>query len=67
MKAVARSAYRDIPPFDKAVELPDAIFIEYEWGFASVTALWRDWREQRRERRRARRLRRARRAVPRRS
>jgi hypothetical protein len=56
---MVRSRFDDLPPFDKAVELPDSIFIEFEWGFASVTSMWRDWRKRRRDRRRVRRERRA--------
>jgi hypothetical protein len=56
---MVRSPLQDIPPFDKAMPLPDSLFIPDEWGFGAVAAMWRDWREKRRKRRELRRERRA--------
>jgi hypothetical protein len=56
---MVRSPLEDIPPFDKAVPLPDSLFIPDIWGFGAVAMVWRDWKEQRRKRRALRRERRA--------
>ncbi|HYV15610.1 MAG TPA: hypothetical protein VE972_06290 [Conexibacter sp.] len=42
---------RDLPPFDKAPELPDWMWIPDLWGFNSFVYIWRDYKERRQQRR----------------